>query len=370
MSRLTATHSSTARGWAARALVIALAATTLAPGSARAARGDAVILGEYNDLCLEAINGDCFYTEYSDPTTQISASVEYPRSVLLISNSYDGSTAGHAAGFALTGEAEGGTGVYGLAHGPGAAILAENTSSGAGLLASSRFGDGVVSSTAATNRSGVYGNNTGGGGWGVVGRTNAEQKPAVWGDNTGRGNGVHGSTSGNLASGVYGSNSAGGYGVAGRTGASTRAGTLGDNTGTGPGVQGESRSGNGVFGFSHGAGASGVYGENDAGGYGVAGRSNAGIGVLATSTSGTALAVDGVANFSRSGTIVIPAGRSRIVVSGVSLSAASFAIATLQQNRAGIWVQSAVPSAAGDTLTIYLNKAVTSNTRVAWFILD
>jgi hypothetical protein len=366
MSTLTRSRSTSARLWATRILVVALAGATFAPNSAVGAEGDPIYIGAYNNnQCIDP----CW--PGSQPFTDFAGAVAFPRSVLVVRNVYDGTNeVSGPAGHALTGEAEAGSGLFGLAHGAGAAVLAENTSSGAGLLATSRFGDGVVSSTAATNRSGVYGNNTGGGGWGVVGRTNAEQKPAVWGDNTGRGNGVHGSTSGNLASGVYGSNSAGGYGVAGRTGASTRAGTLGDNTGTGPGVQGESRSGNGVFGFSHGAGASGVYGENDAGGYGVAGRSNAGIGVLATSTSGTALAVDGVANFSRSGTIVIPAGRSRIVVSGVSLSAASFAIATLQQNRAGIWVQSAVPSAAGDTLTIYLNKAVTSNTRVAWFILD
>ena len=45
-------------------------------------------------------------------------------------------------------------------------------------------------------------------------------------------------------------------------------------------------------------------------------------------------------------------------------------LATLQQDRAGVWVRSAVPNAPGDSFTITLNKAVTTATKVAWFLVN
>lgn len=355
----------------ALALGLAAGPMLLAPGSVLAEDGEPVLIGSFNMSCQGSPS--CFRTIYSDSTTEISAGIEFPRSVLVAVNDYGGSVDGHPAGFAITGEAYGsgtgihglserGTGIYGLANGDRPAIVAENSSSGAALFAKARNGDGIVSTSIAINRSAVFGENTGGGGYGVLGRTNAELKPGVWGDNIGRGNGVYGLSNGPLASGVYGSNSSDGYGVAGRTGSPVRAGTLGDNTGSGPGVLGESAAGTGVFGLSHGAGAAGLTGDATA---------SSGIGVRAmASGSGTALSVTGKARFSRSGTLIIPAGASKVTVSGVSLSDASFVLATLQAYRAGIAVAAVVPNAASGSFTIRLSKAVTSSTRVAWFVVN
>jgi hypothetical protein len=193
----------------------------------------------------------------------------------------------------------------------------------------------------------------------------------VWGDcSTGSGvygacnsgNGVHGFSQGNLASGVYGDNSSDGYGVAGRTGSASRAATLGDNTGSGPGVVGESATGTGVLGISHGAGAVGVTGDATA--------SN-GVGIRAKATGGgTALSVKGKARFSRSGRLTVPPGASSVTKSGVTLDSASFVLATLQAYRAGIAIAAVVPNAAAGSFTIHLTKAVTSTTRVAWFVVN
>lgn len=363
------------------AVALVVAPYPLAPQSVLAEDGEAVLIGRFNLSCAGSPN--CFSSPYSDSTTTILSRVEFPRSVFVAQNGYGGSVDGHPAGFAITGDAAGaGTGVYGLSqrgigiygeseegtgvqaisNGGAATMVTENTSSGAALFARGRNGDGIFSTTIATNRSGVYGENTGGGGWGVVGRTNAELKPGVWGDNVGQGNGVYGLSNGPLASGVYGFNSSNGYGVAGRTGSSVRPATLGDNTGSGPGVLGESAAGTGVLGVSHGAGAAGLTGDATA---------SSGIGVRAmASGSGTALSVNGKAKFSRSGTLIIPAGASKVTVSGVSLSDASFVLATLQAYRAGVAVAAVVPNAAAGSFTIRLTKAVTSSTKVAWFVVN
>ncbi|MEO7117862.1 MAG: hypothetical protein ABIZ34_02695 [Candidatus Limnocylindrales bacterium] len=356
---------------AALAMAVVLVAAPIGSGIARAEDGEAVLIGRFNQSC--GGSPTCFRTVYSDSTTTLSAGIQFPRSVLVAVNDYDGSVSGHPAGFAITGDAYGsgtgvqglsetGTGIYGLANGAAPAVVAENSSSGAALFAKGRNGDAIIATTIATNRSAVFGENTGGGGYGVVGRTNAELRPGVWGDNIGGGNGVYGLSNGTLASGVYGSNSSGGYGVAGRTGSSVRAATLGDNTGSGPGVAGESAAGTGVLGISHGSGAAGVSGDATA--------SN-GIGILArASGSGTALSVIGTAKFSRSGTLTIPAGAKSVTVSGVALGSASLILATLQAYRAGVAVAAVVPHVASGSFTIYLTKVVTSRTKVAWFVVN
>jgi hypothetical protein len=45
-------------------------------------------------------------------------------------------------------------------------------------------------------------------------------------------------------------------------------------------------------------------------------------------------------------------------------------LAVLQQDRSGIYVRSAVPDAAGDSFTLHLNNAVSSDTKVRWFIVN
>jgi hypothetical protein len=103
------------------------------------------------------------------------------------------------------------------------------------------------------------------------------------------------------------------------------------------------------------------------------GSSTAGTGVRAQSSSGTALAVAGVARFDRSGTAVVAgtAGspQNSVTVDLVKLAAASLILATPQTYLPGVAVAAAVPDPAASSLTIYLTQAVTSPVTVAWFIL-
>ncbi len=85
---------------------------------------------------------------------------------------------------------------------------------------------------------------------------------------------------------------------------------------------------------------------------------------------GTALQATGPAVFSRSGLLTVAAGSSSATRTGVALTTASLVLATLQQDRAGVWVRSAVPNVAGSSFTIHLNKAVAASTTVAWFVVN
>jgi hypothetical protein len=145
-----------------------------------------------------------------------------------------------------------------------------------------------------------------------------------------------------------------------------------------------------------------VYGQNGGTGFGVAGRANGGVGtlgdsangvgVLASSQNGTALQVDGTSNFTdtatffgpaqfgtaqftiaqfvNSGVLTIGAGKSSATQSRVTLTPASLVLATVQQDRAGVWVRSAVPSVAKSSFTVHLSKPVPVRTRVAWFVVN
>ena len=149
----------------------------------------------------------------------------------------------------------------------------------------------------------------------------------------------------------------------------------------GTGVVGESDTGTGVF----GVGSSGVYGL---GYYGTIGDTDEGVGVygwsgqasppaapgltgvVAAAEAGrTALAVDGVARFSRSGSTTLTSGSTK-TVTGVPLSADSLVFAVLHTNRSGVWVRAVVPNVAGSSFVIYLNTAVAASTRIAWFVAN
>jgi hypothetical protein len=164
------------------------------------------------------------------------------------------------------------------------------------------------------------------------------------------------------------------------------------------GALGRSNVGNGVIGYTYSAAASGVYGEGKSGGYGVAGRSNAGpfsgtaatlgentaygIGVWARAAHGVglfaeavhpdaiALKADGATQFKRSGILTIGAGTATVTKTGIRIDAGTLVLTTLQQNRTGVWIQSAVPNASGDSFTIRLNKVVAGDTKVAWFLVN
>ena len=113
----------------------------------------------------------------------------------------------------------------------------------------------------------------------------------------------------------------------------------------------------------------GVLGQSTTAGAGVRGTSTSGIGVHASApTTGVALQVTGRAKFSRSGRASISAGKAHRTVIVTGMTTSNLVIATLQTRRTGVYVAAAVPSAG--KFTIYLNKAVSATTYVAFFILN
>lgn len=316
------THRRYLRIGASLGVAIALASgpMLLAPAAARADDGDPVLAGRNNHAVT--------VTTISNDAANGTAIVGY----------------GNGSGTGVEGVTDSGLAVYGF-----------SSAGGTGVAGSSRSGRGVWG--ASGSYIGVYGQSDSY--IGVYGFTDSGN--GVHGQSR-SGNGIVGLSNGPEASGVYGFNSSAGYGVAGRTGSTERAGTLGDNTGSGPGVLGESAAGTGVQGISHGAAVAGVSGDATA---------SDGVGVRATASgSGTALSVTGKMKFSRSGTITIPAGASSITKSGVTLNTGSFVLATLQAYRAGVAVAAVVPDPVADSFTVYLTRAVTASTKVAWFIVN
>ena len=180
-------------------------------------------------------------------------------------------------------------------------------------------------------------------------------------------------------------------------GSSENAAIVGLNTDVGAGVRGEhagvgeAAGGAGVLGFApHGTGVegsggvgvaghsqegTGVFGTIALSGEGVHGHSmaTAGVGVRASAEAGIALVVDGKARFSRSGRVNIPAGASRIDVDVKplgSLGGTPLCFANLQTRVAGVHVEAVRPNVPSfGKLRIYLNKAVTASTPVAWVVL-
>ncbi len=232
-------------------------------------------------------------------------------------------------------------------------------------------GTGVTGAGAGTG-SGVFGsggpsgndlNDSGAGVKGIGGGSG----PGVSGEGgPGNGTGVHGSGSG-FGAGVRGDGgSNGGVGVAGFGGENSA-----PNNGVGVYGQGGIGNGTGVWGIAQGTGA-GVLGSGFHG-PAVHGRADFAdaIGVLAENTAGgVAFKATGPASFSRSGVLTVRAGKSAVTKTGVALRAASLVLATLQENRTGVFVQSAVPDVAASSFTVHLSKAVPASTKVAWFIVN
>ena len=85
----------------------------------------------------------------------------------------------------------------------------------------------------------------------------------------------------------------------------------------------------------------------------------------------TALKVDWPAVFSRSGVLTVAAGHSSVTKTGIALKPASFVLATIQGNVAGVFVQGVtLATGSSGSFTIHLNKAVTKSTKVAWFAVN
>jgi hypothetical protein len=212
--------------------------------------------------------------------------------------------------------------------------MVRNTN-GEGLVGLSPITDGVVGGTDSIH-SGVYGFSTTDKGFGVYGLNKATGNIGALG-------------TGNQ--GVFGSGGDTYDGVWGRSKASGKSGVYGDSrTEDGFGVYGKNLT-SGTFG-ALGSGASGVWAS------------------APEDASHFALQVDGRVAFRRSGLLTIARNKSSVSATVPALTATSMVLANLQANRAGVYVQAAVASAASKKITIYLNKKVTAATKVAYFILD
>jgi len=313
----------------------------------------------------------------------------------------EGLGTGRSPGVFGAGGISNGIGVDGSGGGNGAGVRGTGGGNGPGVKGSgSIFGSNGVEGDGTGNGDGVTGGGAGSGagvtgfggaldGAGVSGTGGTGHGPGVkgTGGNTG-GNGVEGFGTGN-GGGVTGLGAGNGTGVTGQGGPDNGGGVTGIGTGSqigvfgrggtggGPGVAGAggtiglSGDSNGVEGFAGNSG-DGVAGSSPAGN-GVHGTATAagGVGVLAENTAGgVAFRASGPAVFSRSGTLTIPAGKTSATKTGIPLTAASLVLATLQRDKAGLWVRSAVPNVAGSSFAVHLSKAPSASTKVAWFIVN
>jgi hypothetical protein len=105
----------------------------------------------------------------------------------------------------------------------------------------------------------------------------------------------------------------------------------------------------------------------------VATTNGTGPAVLASHPDGTALQVEGVASFSRSGSATVTgtasAPRRSVLVTGVALNGSSMILATPQGRVAGVSVEGVVTDATANTFTIYLTNPVTESLAIAWLVL-
>ena len=218
-------------------------------------------------------------------------------------------------GAGVSGQSVRATGVAGSST-DGAGVSGESTS-GAGLTGTSVSDNGALCSSSAENRSGVFGRNTAEqGGTGVTGLAEGPGGVGVFGQGATRGVGVVG----NGATGVHGAGQAG-PGVRGTSGGdhgvvgvATRAETAGvAGIGqAGPGVIGTGHGGPGVSGTSEVLGEPGVRGENVHRGTGVLGVSagtSAQLPAVAAVHGESAGSAPGMIGRSATGNGVVGAGR-------------------------------------------------------------
>jgi hypothetical protein len=234
---------------------------------------------------------------------------------------------------------------------------------GEGVHGVSAGADGLVGEASVAVKSGVYGFTSHAGGYGVAGRNKATGAVASLG---GPLNAVRGDL--NRADvAVYGENAhGGGQGVGGRNMANGSKGFLGGFDG----VWGETTQSirSGVYGRTLHEDGFGVVGHNDL--RGTEGHLGGVAGVVAKpGLHGPALSVEGPCVFRDAGVVMVAAGSSSVTVSGVGYEEiAPFVLATLQKYRAGVYVAAAVPNKPAGTLTIYLNKKVTTAIAVGYWV--
>jgi len=242
----------------------------------------------------------------------------------------------------------------------GNTITVLHSGSSDGFAAESAAGDGLVGVSTTPNKSGLYARSTNATGYGVYARNLATGN---WGYAGGFSDAVAGHSTVSAHSGVYGETQhSGGYGVVGRNLSDSDWGYLGGPEG---GVRGETAAAGhaGVTGIGSSGQAAGILGRNT--------TYDTLVAVWASAPQDRfGLAVTGKAYFARSGVVSVAAGKRTAKVPSIGISPASYVLATMQYPRSGVYIQAAVPNVDTDSITIYLNKAVTAATNVAWFVLD
>ena len=295
------------------------------PLAVRAANGDPVIAGEENQASAT--------TTLTNPTTN--------ETVLTVTNGEAGST-GIIAGGDLRGVFA--TGQLGLVADGGL----EGVRATGGIY-------GVTGNASGNGHAGIFGWSDSG--YGVRGQSDTDV--GILGESQSK-EGMVGSSK--TATGVVGV-STDSVGIHGTTGSQTAPGVFGWALGTG------------VCGASGGALTppdslpikTGVYGyaAQDGSANGVYGRSTVGTGVYAQAENGgTALKVSGKASFSRSGTLSLASGKSSIAMGVSGLTSGSLVFAVVRSGDGGVWVRKVLP--ASGKFTIYMNRAVSSPTKVNW----
>ena len=268
-------------------------------------------------------------------------------------------------GHGVHGEALDGIGVYGL------------SSAGEGIYGTSDGSNGTSGKSGSNIASGVYGENTAGG-YGVYGRSNAGQGYGVFGEST-NGFGVWGnSTSGKAVYGESLSN-VGVQGTSSGPGVPALFGrTFGDSTGvmgySGPGGPPPgSPAKTGVFGYAaQDASAVGAVGQTTIG-TGVSGVATSGVGVSASAgNKGIALITHGRVDFSTSGLATVPAGSASMQISaGSNLETNSRILCTLESNQAGLSIDRITRNAVANTFRVILSGTVGAGkiAKVNWFVI-
>jgi hypothetical protein len=338
---------------AAGALAVIAAETVAKAAPAQAANGDPVLQGTDNGpttsrtMIFTASNTE--FASLCDQSSHGKGSVGVFGHGVNI-GVYGEATSFFGAGVSGAGLGGNATGVAGFGSGNGTGVTGEGAGTGSGV-----FGQGGANGN-DRNDSGAGVTGVGGGsGPGVSGQGGPDNGTGVHGTAFGSGTGVVGTGGANGGAGLVGQGGPNsvpnnGVGVVGAGGVGNGIGVWGMAQGTGAGVLGTGFHGPAVHGRAEFADAIGVLAENTAG--------------------GVAFKATGPARFSRSGVLTVQAGTSKVTKTGVALTAASLVLATLQQNRAGVFVQAAVPNVSGSSFTIHLNKTVSARTKVAWFVVN
>lgn len=261
----------------------------------------------------------------------------------------------------------------------------------------SDVGDGLMGSSGADAKSGVYGTGGHAKGYGIFGRNLVSHAMGyVGGPAAGvEGTSPDGKTKGRLGTannGVSGEHVASGSlgilgnpegGAIGTNTVLRTVGVLGGQTGVGGlhvDTGNEGRLGtkdHGVYGFTKDKETSGILGTTGTGvighnmkadTHGALGAAEAGVRAISAGTTVPALLVDGGVQLLRGGVAVVPKGKISVRVTRPKVSFPEAAVAVLQAYRPGVAVAASVVDKAAGSVTIYLTKKVTVDTPVAFFL--